>query len=138
MATSSEVDESAAVARMLYDDVLWLFGINDGEGALISLERLLMMGQIDAEISEFLDLNGEKLLGLYEGYIGPFDKIPMLGDTSPDSMPQGYLKQGPLSEIYGLIDGERSIGDIIDHCACTPLETCAALEQLNRARVIIL
>lgn len=123
-------------ARKLYDDVLWLFSINDGEGALISLERLLTMGQIDDEVSEFLDLNGENLLGLYEGYIGPFDKVPMRGDTQPESMPKGYLDQGELDRLYQMIDGERSIADLIDASERTPLETCASIEQLHRARLI--
>jgi len=123
-------------ARLLYDDVLWLFTINDGEGALISLERLLTIGQIDEEVSEFLDLNGDKLLGLYEGYIGPFDKVPMRGDTTPESMPAGYLSQGALDSVFGMIDGERSIADLIDSSDRTPLETCATIEQLHRARLV--
>jgi len=128
--------ELQQAARRLYDDVIWLFNINDGEGALISLERLLTIGQIDDEVSEFLDLNGDKLLGLYEGYIGPFDKVPMRGDTTPDAMPAGYLSQGSLESVFGLIDGERSIADLIDSSDRTPLETCASIEQLHRARLV--
>ena len=96
------------------------------------------MGQIDEEIAEFLDLNGEKLLGLYEGYMGPFDKVPVRGDTCPESMPKGYLSQGELGRLYDMIDGELSIGDLIDRSERTPLETCAGLEQLHRARVVML
>ena len=125
-------------ARMLYDDVLWLFSINDGEGALISLERLLTIGQIDDEVAEFLDLNGEKLLGLYEGYIGPFDKVVYRGDTTPDSMPEGYLSRGEFDRIYAMVDGARTIGDLIDASDRTPLETCASIEQLHRARLLAL
>jgi hypothetical protein len=123
-------------ARLLYDDVLWLFTINDGEGALISLERLLTIGLIDDEVSEFLDLNGDKLLGLYEGYIGPFDKVPMRGDITVDAMPAGYLSQGALESVLGMIDGQRSIADLIDSSDRTPLETCASIEQLHRARLV--
>ena len=123
-------------ARLLYDDVIWLFGINDGEGALISLERLLTIGQIDDEVSEFLNLNSEKLLGLYEGYIGPFEKVPLRGDTTPDAMPAGYLSQGALKSVFDLIDGERSIADLIDASDRPPLETCASIEQLHRARLV--
>ena len=138
MTPLSAEEELAHAARLLYDDVLWLFSINDGEGALISLERLLILGYVDEEISEFLDLNGEKLLGLYEGYIGPFDKVPTRGDTLPSGMPQGYLSHGELSDLYALVDGRRTIGDLIDLCERTPLETCAGLEQLHRARLLIL
>jgi hypothetical protein len=123
-------------ARMLYDDVLWLFNINDGEGALISLERLLTMGQIDDEVAEFLDLNGAKLLGLYEGYIGPFDKVLTRGSTSPESMPEGYLSHGEFDRIYAMVDGQKTIADMIDASERTPLETCASIEQLHRARLL--
>ena len=125
-------------ARMLYDDVLWLFSINDGEGALISLERLLTIGQIDDEVAEFLDLNGDKLLGLYEGYIGPFDKVILRGDTTPESMPTGYLSRGEFDRIYAMVDGQRTIGDMIDASERSPLETCASIEQLHRARLVAL
>ena len=125
-------------ARMLYDDVLWLFSINDGEGALISLERLLTIGQIDEEVAEFLDLNGDRLLGLYEGYIGPFDKVVFRGDTTPESMPEGYLSRGEFDRLYAMVDGQRTIGDLIDASARTPLETCASIEQLHRARLLAL
>jgi hypothetical protein len=123
-------------ARLLYDDVLWLFNVNDGEGALISLERLLTIGQVDEEVAEFLELNGDKLFGLYEGYIGPFDKVPVRGDTTPEAMPAGYLSQGALQSVFELIDGTRSIADLIDASDQTPLETCASLEQLHRARLV--
>ena len=125
-------------ARMLYDDVLWLFSINDGEGALISLERLLTIGQIDDEVAEFLDLNGDKLLGLYQGYMGPFDKVVFRGDTTPESMPEGYLSRGEFDRIYAMVDGQRTIGDLIDASERTPLETCASIEQLHRARLLAL
>ena len=123
-------------ARLLYEDVLWLFEINDGEGALISLERLLTIGQVDPDVAQFLDLNGAKLLALYEDYIGPFDKVPVRGETTPDAMPAGYLSQGALKQVFEMIDGERSIADLIDASERTPLETCASVEQLHRARLV--
>jgi len=125
-----------AVSSMLYSDLLWLFSINDKEGALISLERLLVIGNIDEELDEFLELNGDRLLNLYEGYMGPFERVPVPGQIAPESMPKGYFSQGELARLYEMIDGERSIGDLIDASERTPLETCASIEQLRRARLI--
>ncbi len=123
-------------AELLYEDVLWLFSINDGEGALISLERLLMLGELDGEASEFVKLNSDKLLHLYEGYIGPFTKIPVRGDVPMDSMPPAYLEMPSLGALFSLVDGERTLQEIMDTSKVTPLVTCAALEQLNRSRII--
>jgi hypothetical protein len=72
------IDHAAIATRLLYEDVIWLLGMNDGEGALISLERLLVTNPLQGEIGEFVELNKAKLLNLYEGYIGPFDKVPKL------------------------------------------------------------
>lgn len=129
-------DAHRKAAELLYEDVLWLFSINDGEGALVSLERLLMLGNLEGEAEEFLRLNGEKLLNLYEGYLGPFDKVPSRGETDIDHMPIGYLEHGLMSSILDMVDGKRSIQAIMQHSPFTPLETCAGIEQLRRARIL--
>jgi hypothetical protein len=129
-------DHARRTAELLYEDVLWLFSVNDGEGALISLERLLMLGRLDGEAREFVELNAEKLLHLYESYIGPFTKVPTRGDVAVDSMPKTYLEIPAIERVFRLVDGKRSLGDIMDTSPLTRIETCAGLEQLNRARVI--
>lgn len=132
-----ETDHERRAAELLYEDVLWLFSVNDGEGALISLERLLMLGRLDGEAREFVDLNADKLLHLYEGYIGPFTKVPVRGEVHLDSMPRAYLEIPSLDRVWRLVNGERSIAQIMEASSpLTRLETCAGLEQLNRARVI--
>ncbi len=133
-----DVGQTRRAAELLYEDVLWLFAINDGEGALVSLERLLMLGHVEGEAREFVDINGEKLISLYEQVMGPFSKTPSRGDIGPGEMPIGYLSHKALREVLELVDGERTIQKILDDATCSTLRACAALEQLHRARVVTL
>lgn len=133
-----DVDLVRRAAELLYEDVLWLFGINDGEGALVSLERLLMLGKIEGEARDFLEINGDKLVGLYEQVLGPFTRVPTRGSTSPGEMPIGYLDYAPLRAVLEKVDGERTIAAILDGVTASRLDACAALEQLHRARIVSL
>ncbi|MGM0578151.1 MAG: hypothetical protein ACQEXJ_20670 [Myxococcota bacterium] len=131
-------DMARRAAELLYEDVLWLFSINDGEGALVSLERLLNMGSLEGEAAEFLELNADRLLQIYENYLGPFTRIVRRGAVSVEDMPAGYLEQGHLGDVWNLVDGERTIRDVLDASRLPPLTACAALEQLARSRVVSL
>lgn len=137
-AAKVEADRARHAAELLYDDVLWLFAINDGEGALVSLERLLNVGNLEGEVAEFIELNEERLLEIYENYIGPWSKVPRAAEIDPADMPAGYLDQGHLGRLHALVDGERSIRELIDASDLPPLRACAALEQLVRARIVTL
>ena len=133
-----DADQTRRAAELLYEDVLWLFAINDGEGALVSLERLLMLGVVEGEAREFVDINGDKLISLYEQVMGPFSKTPTRGDIGPGEMPQGYLGHPALRNVLDLVDGRRTISKILEEATCSRLRACAALEQLHRARVVML
>lgn len=128
-----------AVAELLYEDMVWLFSVNDGEGALISLERLLILGAPLAEAQEFLEVNEEKLLKLYEDYMGPFSRVAQREEVDAHvEMPAAYLEQGPLGEILAMVDGQVSIADILATASCTVIQGCAAIKQLHRAQLIAL
>ncbi|MEZ4265235.1 MAG: hypothetical protein R3F39_02565 [Myxococcota bacterium] len=129
-------DQARRAAALLYEDVLWLFSINDGEGALVSLERLLVLGQIEGEAAEFMRLNSDKLIDIYREYMGSFDAVPRKGNTELDGMPDGYFDLEVLSSVHALIDGKLSIQKLIEASPLTPLTTCAALEQLKRSGVV--
>lgn len=71
------VDEAPPVSwtrqhDLLYEDVLWLFKVGDNEGALTSLGRLVQVAHETQELQRFLDINENKLVGLYEKLLGPF------------------------------------------------------------------
>jgi hypothetical protein len=133
-------EERATVAKRcerLYEDIVWLFAVNDGEGALISLERMLMLGEPRGDAREFLETNHDKLLNLYQDYMGPFDRVARLGEVDPHvEMPAGYLDSQPIAEVLSCVDGKLTITEILEGAAVAPLVGCAALKQLQRAQVI--
>ncbi|MEC9072226.1 MAG: hypothetical protein VX938_07600 [Myxococcota bacterium] len=130
-------NDPMVVADQLYEDIVWLFAVNDGEGALISLERMLQMGEPKGEAKEFVDGNEAKLLQLYEDYMGPFDKWVSRGPMNPrEDMPSSYLTQGSLSEIYELVAEGKTIQDMMDESPLSPLLTCATLKQLHRSHAV--
>ncbi len=138
VAPALAADQARRAAALLYEDVLWLFSINDGEGALVSLERLLVLGQLEGEASEFVRLNSDKLIDIYRDYMGSFDVVPRKGTTELDAMPEGYFDLDALAQVYAMIDGKLSIGAIVKASPLPPLTTCAALEQLKRSGVVAL
>ncbi len=130
-------DAARQTANLLYEDVLWLLAINDGEGALISLERLLVRGEPSGELKEFLDLNEAKLLNLYEGFIGPFDVVLQRATPSANAeMPTAFTATTRVAALLGRIDGKTSIAKLIKASPYTPLETCCVLSQLRRAGLV--
>ena len=123
--------------NQLYDDVLWLFSVNDFEAALISLERLMIMSHPEGEVASFVELNASKLLNLYESLIGPFDKIPSQKPNGAVGL-SAMLGYAPLATTLALVDGQRSITDIIAASEQGALQTSGVLNQLNRAGFISL
>ena len=130
-------DEVAQRIERLYEDIVWLFAVNDGEGALISLERMLMLGEPIGDAKEFVNTNRDKLLLLYEDYMGPFDRVALLGEVNAHvEMPAGFLSSHPLADTLALVDGKLTISQILERVDLPPLVGCAALKQLERSLVI--
>jgi len=138
--TNLSEEERAVLAErcdLLYEDIVWLFAVNDGEGALISLERMLMLGEPQGDAKEFVETNHGKLLHLYEDYMGPFDRVTRLGDVDAHvEMPAGYLDAKPIAEVLQFVDGKLTISEILERAEVPTLVGCAALKQLNRAQVV--
>ncbi len=135
-AHAGTADQARRAAALLYEDVLWLFSINDGEGALVSLERLLVLGQLEGEAAEFVRLNSDKLLDIYRDYMGSFDAVPRKGTIALDAMPDGYLDLKALASVHERVDGKLTIAQLVEASPLEPLTTCAALEQLKRSGVL--
>ncbi|MCA9518994.1 MAG: hypothetical protein KC635_28865, partial [Myxococcales bacterium] len=122
---------------LLYDDILWLVSINDWAAALISLERLLVMAALQGDVKEFVDVNEVKLMNVYESYLGPLEKRPKRAlSTIDNTMPGGYERAEKIASVLDLVDGERDLKQILRDSDYSPLETCAALNQLRRAGVV--
>jgi hypothetical protein len=129
-------DQARRAAALLYEDVLWLFSINDGEGALVSLERLLVLGELEGEAAEFVRLNSDKLVDIYREYMGSFEAVPRKGAMELDGMPDGYFDLEALATVHEMVDGKLTIAELVQASPLQPLTTCAALEQLKRSGVL--
>ena len=124
-----------AEVELLYNDVLRLFSLGDTDGALVSLERLLIIAPINDQIRNFLRVNESKLMKLYEGVMGPWSNIPHRADS--DHAPSFFKHHAKFKTILHLVDGRRDLGTILEESYFLPLETCAVLNQLIRSKVIL-
>lgn len=123
------------MASGLYDDVRALFEIGDREGALISLERLVVVAPLAPQVDAFLQHNEPRLLEYYQGLFGPFSRVPALV-KSEQHMPPSYLTMDKIRAIVELVDGRRSVEDIIVASGMRRVEACAVLSQLVRASAL--
>lgn len=138
--TSGRRRHRRQAADLLYEDMLWLLSINDGEGALISLERLLASHPVVGELKQFIELNLQRLLNLYkETIFGSLDKVPLPAATAAlTDMPLSYRTGEKLGVMLKLIDGRRDIAKLVEVAPYSPLETCCVVNQLRRSGLITL
>ncbi|GMV39982.1 MAG: hypothetical protein AMXMBFR64_16980 [Myxococcales bacterium] len=122
--------------ELLYEDVHWLFQLGDIDGALISLERLLVLAPENEEIQAFVSLNERKLIEIYQSVLGDWDRVPRLSEGGL-SMPVVTSTGDKVRRILKHIDGGRSIREILGASSSNRLEVCSVLSQLIRARVIV-
>ncbi len=132
-------DVAGAWAReveQLYEDALFLFGLGDVEGALISVERLLVVAPRVAEFREFIALNEARLLPLYEKLFGGFDEVPERVEDAAAELPPAFLSFERIARVYEAVDGAQSVRDIFGSVPLSRLEVCCCLSQLVRAGVV--
>lgn len=123
------------MAGHLYNDVRALFEIGDREGALVSLERLIVVAPIAPQIESFLAHNESRLLDYYHNVFGPFDRVISLPDDGPN-MPPGYFAIEKVQTIWSLIDGMMSVQQLIDASGLRTIEACSVISQLVRANAV--
>jgi len=121
----------------LYDDIVNLSGLNDWDGVLISLERLLVLAKLEDHIKDFVDANEVKLLSIYETFLKSFARVPRRLPAAVDnSMPRTFLRAEKIAGVLAMIDGQVTIQELLRRSALTPLETCSVLCQLRRSGVV--
>jgi hypothetical protein len=123
------------MASVLHDDVRALFEIGDREGALISLERLVVVAPLSPDILAFLRHNEARLLEYYQGVFGPFSRVPALA-PGEHRMPPAYYALDKIRLVADLIDGRRDVEAIIAQSGLSQIEACAVLSQLVRASAL--
>ena len=128
-------EEWSSQTELLYDDVLYLFQSGDLDGALVSLERLLLLAGRNPEVLEFVRLNEDKLVRLYERSLGSFERMPKR-ERRVEAMPLSFLSRPSVAMVYNHVNGERSITSLIDALELPRVEICSVLNQLRRSRLI--
>ena len=119
----------------LYDDVLYLFESGDLDGALVSLERLLLLAGRNPEVREFVTLNEDKLLKLYARSIGAMETSPQR-ERRAEAMPMSFLQRPSVARVFNAVNGDLTIAELIATLEMPALEVCAVLNQLRRSRLI--
>jgi len=135
MADELALDAWTPETERLYDDVLYLFESGDLDGALVSLERLLLLGGRTPEVQEFISLNEAKLLKLYERSIGSFTGAPQR-ERRGEAMPMSFLQRPSVATVFNSVNGETTVEQLVEAAGMPPLEVCAVLNQLRRSRLI--
>lgn len=119
------------VGQILLEDIVSLQAIEDREGALVSLERLLTVAPMSAQVESFLSHNESKLLQYYESLFGPWSRVARI--KPGDAMPSGYYKLPKIQAVVALMDGKLPLNDVISRCGLRRIEACAVLSQLSRS-----
>lgn len=128
---------TAPETYLLYDDIVMLSGLNDWDGVLITLERLLVLARLEDHVKEFVAANEVKLLSIYETFLKAFSRVPRrLPPALENQMPRAFLRAEKIALVLPFVDGAATITDIFKKSPFSPLETCSVLCQLRRSGVI--
>lgn len=121
--------------QRLYEDILTLFELGDQAGAMISIERLLMLSPKAQELDVFLERNESTLKRTYEEYFGSLDRIPVpLRDGHPIKIPTPDA--ATVMDILRLVDGRRTLRDVIRLSSLGDLRGLVSLAHLARSGFI--
>lgn len=118
--------------QILLEDIVSLQALEDKEGAVVSLERLLTIAPMSAQVEAFLSHNEAKLLQYYEMVFGPLTRVARLKE-SDSGMPPGYFRLPKIRAVVQLLDGTRTVADVMSGAGLRRIEACAVLSQLSRA-----
>lgn len=118
--------------RLLYEDVLCLFDLGDQPGAMTSMERLVMLSPDAEELQAFLAKNGESLIKLYHEHFGSLDRVPIpIREQDPVRIPTDSAHI--VMDVLQLVDGHRTIKDILKRSGIGDLHALASIAHLARS-----
>ncbi len=117
--------------EILFDDALRLFRLGDSEGALVSLERLLLTSNLNEDLSEFIVANEDRLVDLYETRFGSFHCIVELAEDG-EPMPSTFRAEAKVVSVLEAVNGARTYDEIMNALDLSRLEVVMVLSQLLR------
>jgi len=121
---------------LLQEDVHRLFLLGDVMGALVSLERVVLVAGDRPHVRSFLARNSDKLIQLYEQVFGGFERVVVLVD---DEIPLGPDIVGPvlIPNVKAAVDGSRTMREIMTTVDATDVEVATALHHMLRTRRVM-
>lgn len=120
---------------LLYEDVMWLFKMQDSAGALSSVSRLLDVASDTQELRQFLDLNESKLVSAYERVLGPFDRaifVPALSLTE-----HYFYSQDEAELVLDITRHSPCIKAVLDESPVGKLQTLSLLYRFRNERILV-
>lgn len=120
---------------LLYEDVMWLFKMQDSAGALSSVSRLLDVASDTQELKQFLDLNESKLVSAYERVLGPFDRnifVPALSLTE-----HYFYNQDDAELVLEVARNSTCIRAILEESPVGKLQTLSLLYRFRNERILV-
>jgi len=117
--------------EILFDDALRLFRLGDSEGALVSLERLLLTSNLNEDLSEFIVANEDRLVDLYETRFGSFHYIAEVAEDG-EPMPPTFRSEPKVVSVLDAVNGVRTYDEIMNAMDLSRLEVVMVLSQLLR------
>ncbi len=119
----------------LHDDIHRLFRLGDIAGALISLERLVVLSGRETRIDAFLTRNEERLLELYNRIFEGFDHEVTAHEDSEEPMGPDLRKHNKIKTLWMQAkDGGKTLQALIESSKAPKVETAALLHHLLRTR----
>lgn len=123
------------IERRLYEDIINLFELGDATGAMISLERLLMLSPSSEETDTFIRKNEQQLLKLYRDLFGSTERVlvPVSGKR-PIKIPTSDA--GLVMNVLRYVDGQRSIQKVLEKARLPELRGLMVVAHLARSGFI--
>jgi hypothetical protein len=121
--------------QLLYEDVMNLFALGDQQGAMTSLERLIMVAPNTPTLMSFIAKNKNAFHKVYIDQIGSLDRLPYpVTNRDPTKIPTS--DEHFLMDILRLVDGKKTIAQIVSASGREEVVIMAVITHLARCGFI--
>ncbi|MBR57377.1 MAG: hypothetical protein CMH54_04885 [Myxococcales bacterium] len=126
---------SDPAVEALLEDVHSLFTLGDVNGALISLERVVMLTNGNERVDSFLERNEERLLELFDHVFDGFDQNVRTVEN-PNAIGPDFRDLEQVSKVWAAVVERHRLRDVMDAVEDSPVRVAAVLHHLLRTRRI--
>jgi hypothetical protein len=132
-AFSFTLTASSRDLKNLQEDIQRLFRFGDITGALLSLERMVLLANGDPEVNSFLERNHDQLISVFErvfdGFhqkVEPTKNVIALG---PD-----FREHPTVQSVWSAVGASSDLKTVLDSVDINDIATAAVLHHLLRCR----